>query len=234
MVRASLYLLFVFPWTFLCSIIALLSTFIEQSGRTYHKVALFWSKVCLLAAGVKIEVDGSELIPRDQPVIFMSNHQGNFDIPALFQAIPIRFNWLAKEELFKIPLFGRSMLSAGYIPVNRGDGRDSLKSLDRAAELVRGGTSIAIFPEGTRSNNGNLLPFKRGGFILAAKAAVPIIPVSISGSMKINPPDNLLCILPGIIRIKFSPPIQTRSNGENLQMSIMDQVRRAIATGLES
>lgn len=234
MVRASLYLLFVFPWTFLCSIIALLSTFVERSGRTYHKVALFWSKVCLLAAGVKIEVDGSELIPRDQPVIFMSNHQGNFDILALFQAIPIRFNWLAKEELFKIPLFGRSMQSAGYIPINRGDGRDSLKSLGRAAELVRGGTSIAIFPEGTRSNDGRLLPFKRGGFILASKAAVPIIPVSISGSMKINPPDNLLCILPGVIRIKFSPPIQTTANGAKQQISIMDQVRMAITAGLES
>ena len=234
MVRASFYLLFVFPWTFLCSIIALLSTFIERSGRTYHKVALFWSKVCLLAAGVKIEVDGSELIPRDQPVIFMSNHQGNFDILALFQAVPIRFNWLAKEELFKIPLFGRSMQSAGYIPINRGDGRDSLKSLDRAAELVRGGTSVAIFPEGTRSNDGNLLPFKRGGFILASKAAVPIIPVSISGSMKINPPHNLFCILPGIIRIKFSPPIQTTLNGAKQQISIMDQVRMAIANGLES
>ncbi|HXC92488.1 MAG TPA: lysophospholipid acyltransferase family protein [Geobacteraceae bacterium] len=234
MVRASLYLLFVFPWTFICSIIALLSTFIERSGRVYHKVALFWSKVCLLAAGVKIEVDGSELIPRDQPVIFMSNHQGNFDILALFQAIPIRFNWLAKEELFKIPLFGRSMQSAGYIPINRGDGRDSLKSLDRAAMLVRGGTSIAIFPEGTRSNDGSLLPFKRGGFILATKAAVPIIPVSISGSMKINPPDNLFCILPGVIRIKFSPPVQTTLNGTKQQIPIMDQVRMAIAAGLES
>jgi 1-acyl-sn-glycerol-3-phosphate acyltransferase len=234
MVRASLYLLFVFPWTFLCSIIALLSTFIERSGRTYHKVALFWSKVSLLAAGVKVEVDGSELIPRDQPLIFMGNHQSNFDILALFQAIPVRFNWLAKEELFKIPLFGRSIQSAGYIPINRGDGRDSLKSIDRAAQLVRGGTSIAIFPEGTHSNDGNLLPFKRGGFVLAAKAGVPIIPFSISGSMKVNPPDNIFCIRPGVIRIKFSSPIQLRTNGEKQQMLIMDQVRMAIATGLES
>ena len=234
MVRASLYLLFVFPWTFLCSIIALLSTFIERSGRTYHKVALFWSKVSLLTAGVKVEVAGSELIPRDQPIIFMGNHQSNFDILALFQAIPIRFNWLAKEELFKIPLFGRSMQSAGYIPINRGDGRDSLKSIDRAAQLVRGGTSIVIFPEGTRSNDGNLLPFKRGGFVLAAKAGVPIIPFSISGSMKVNPPDNIFCILPGVIRIKFSPPVRTTLNGAKQQISIMDQVRTAIVSGLES
>jgi 1-acyl-sn-glycerol-3-phosphate acyltransferase len=234
MVRASLYLLFLFPWTFLCSIIALLSTFIERSGRTYHKIALFWSKVSLLAAGVIVEVEGSELIPRDQPLIFMGNHQSNFDILVLFQAVPIRFNWLAKDELFKIPFFGRSMHSAGYIPINRGDGRDSLKSIDSAAELVRSGTSIAIFPEGTRSNDGNLLPFKRGGFVLAAKAGVPIIPFSISGSMKVNPPDNIFCILPGVIRIKFSPPIQIKTNGEKQQMLIMDQVRMAIVSGLES
>jgi 1-acyl-sn-glycerol-3-phosphate acyltransferase len=190
--------------------------------------------VGILAAGVKIEVEGADLIPRDQPIIFMGNHQSNFDILTLFQSVPVRFNWLAKEELFRIPLFGRSMQSAGYIPVNRSDGRDSLKSLDRAARLVSGGTSIAIFPEGTRSNDGSLLPFKRGGFVLASKAGVPIIPFSIIGSMKINPPDNFVYLRPGVIRIKFGPPIQTKPSGEKQQMLIMDQVRMAIATGLES
>lgn len=234
MLRASIYLLFFLPWTLLCTIIALLFTFIERSGRTYHRVARLWSKVGLLAAGVTLEVAGAELIPSDQPVIFMGNHQSNFDILSLFQAIPIRFNWLAKEELFRIPLFGRSMQSAGYIPVNRGDGRDALKSLDRAARLVSGGISIAIFPEGTRSNDGNLLPFKRGGFILASKAGVPIIPFSIIGSMDVNPPDNFLFLRPGVIRIKFGPPIQTTPSREKQQMYIMDQVRMAITSGLES
>src|SRR6185369_16068970 len=122
MLRASLYLLFFIPWTLICSFIALLSTLFERSGKTYHRVARIWSKVGLLVAGVKVTVDGAEHIPRDQPIILMGNHQSNFDILSLFQAIPIRFNWLAKEELFKIPLFGRSMQSAGYIPINRGDG----------------------------------------------------------------------------------------------------------------
>lgn len=235
MLRASLYLLlFLFPWTLLCTVVALLSTFIERSGRTYHRVARLWSRVSLLAAGVTVIVDGAEHIPRDRPIIFMGNHQSNFDILALFQAIPVRFNWLAKEELFRIPLFGRSMRSAGYIPINRSDGRDSLKCLEKAAGLVNDGTSVAIFPEGTRSNDGNLLPFKRGGFVLAAKAGVPIIPFSIIGSMKINPPDNFLYLKPGIIRIKFSPMVRTGTNGEHQQMSIMDQVRTAIASGLES
>jgi 1-acyl-sn-glycerol-3-phosphate acyltransferase len=235
MLRAYLYLLFFAPWTLVCSIIALLSTFFDRSGKTYHRIAWLWSKIGLAVAGVKVIVDGAENIPRDQPIIFMGNHQSNFDILSLFQAIPVRFNWLAKEELFKIPLFGRSMQAAGYIPVNRNDSRDSLRSLDKAARLVSNGTSIAIFPEGTRSNDGKLLPFKRGGFILAAKAGVPIIPFSIIGSMKINPPDNFLYLKPGIIRIKFSPPVLTMiTDGEKQQVSIMDQVRMAIAAGLES
>ena len=233
MLRASLYLLFLFPWTLLCTIIALLATFFDRSGSSYHRVARLWSKVSLLAAGVKVKVDGAEHIPRNRSIIFMGNHQSNFDILSLFQAIPVRFNWLAKEELFRTPLLGRSMRAAGYIPVNRGDGRDSLRSLDMAARLVSSGTSIAIFPEGTRSNDGNLLPFKRGGFVLAAKAGVPIVPFSINGSMRINPPDNLLFLKPGIIRIRFSPPVQTGTTGEN-QMSVMDQVRTAIVSGLES
>lgn len=233
MLRASLYLLFFIPWTLICSIIALLSTFSGRNGKAYHRVAQLWSQVSLFAAGVKVIVDGAEHIPRDRPIIFMGNHQSNFDILSLFQAIPVRFNWLAKEELFKTPLFGRSMRAAGYIPINRSDGRDSLRSIDMAARLVSGGTSIAIFPEGTRSNDGNLLPFKRGGFVLAAKAGVPIVPFSINGSMKINPPDNFLYLKPGIIRIKFSPPVQTGTTGEN-QLSVMDQVRTAIVSGLES
>ena len=234
MLRASLFLLFFIPWTLICSITALLATFVERNGKTYHRIARLWSKVNLLVARVKVTVDGAEHIPRDRPVIFMGNHQSNFDILALFQAIPIRFNWLAKEELFKTPLFGRSMRAAGYIPINRSDGRDSLKSLDRAASLVSSGTSITIFPEGTRSNDGNLLPFKRGGFILAAKAGVPIIPFSIIGSKNINPPYNFLYLRPGVIRIKFGLPVQTKPQAEKQQVSTMDQVRMAIVSGLES
>jgi 1-acyl-sn-glycerol-3-phosphate acyltransferase len=234
MLKACLYLLFFIPWTFFCAVTAILSTFIDRSGSAFHRVALLWSRVGLLVAGARIEVEGAELIPREHPFVLMGNHQSNFDIPALFQAVPLRFNWLAKEELFKFPVFGASLRAAGYIPINRGDGRDSLKSLARAAALVRGGTSVAIFPEGTRSTDGRLLPFKRGGFILAAKAAVPIVPFSITGSMKINPPDNFLFLSSGIIRVRFSPPVTADEQGSLQQTIIMEKVRLAIAAGLES
>ncbi len=233
MLRACLYLLFFAPWTLICAVTAMLSTLFDPSGRAYHRFALLWSRYGLLVAGVRLDVEGAELVPRDRPLIFMGNHQSNFDIMTLFQAVPVRFNWLAKEELFKVPFFGPSIRSAGYIPVNRGDGRDALRSLDRAAELIRAGTSVAIFPEGTRSTDGRLLPFKRGGFILAAKAGVPIVPFTIVGSREVNPPDNFLFLRPGRIRIRFSPPIPTGDRGAGQQAGLMEQVRGAIASKLE-
>jgi 1-acyl-sn-glycerol-3-phosphate acyltransferase len=233
MLRACLFLLFFVPWTLFCSLLAMLSTFFDPSGRTYHRFALLWSRVGLLAAGVRLEVEGAELLPRDQPLIFMGNHQSNFDIMALFQAVPLRFNWLAKEELFHVPLFGRSMKRAGYIPVNRGDGREALKSLDLAARLISAGTSVAIFPEGTRSTDGRLLPFKRGGFILAAKAGVAVVPFTIRGSREINPPDRLY-LRPGTITISFAPPVACSGRGSQQQAALMEQVRDAIAAGMEN
>lgn len=234
MLRAYLFLLFFVPWTLFCTFSAMLSTFIDKSGRTYHRFALLWSRVGLLVAGVKIVVEGAELIPSGTPLIFMGNHQGNFDIMALFRAVPVRFNWLAKEELFKVPVFGNSMRSAGYIPINRSDGRQALGSLVKAAELVRSGTSVAIFPEGTRSNDGRLLPFKRGGFILGIRAGVPIVPFSITGSTAVNPPDNFLMLRKGAIRVKFSEPVATERIRSDALPEIMETVRKAIAAGLES
>jgi len=233
MLRACLYLLFFVPWTLFCTLIAMLATFIDRSGRTYHRLALLWSQGCLFAAGVRLIVEGAEHLPGDRPLIFMGNHQSYFDIPVLFQATPLPFTWLAKEELFRIPVFGHSIRAAGYIPIKRGNGRDSLKSLNRAAELVKAGRSVAIFPEGTFTGDGKLLPFKRGGFILAEMSGVPIAPFSISGAIKINPPDNLLHLSPGVIKIKFSPIIEIDANVARHPTVLMEKVRTAIAAGLE-
>jgi 1-acyl-sn-glycerol-3-phosphate acyltransferase len=212
----------------------MLSTYVDRSGTTYHRLALLWSKGCLLAAGIRLTVEGTEHLPHDRPLIFMGNHQSYFDVPVLFRATPLPFTWLAKEELFRIPVFGHSIRAAGYIPINRGNGRDSLKSLNRAAELVKAGRSVAIFPEGTFTRDGNLLPFKRGGFILAAMSGVPIAPFTISGAMKVNPPDRLLSLRPGVISVKFSPVIELDASLVRHPTLLMEKVRTAIASGLEN
>lgn len=232
MLRSYLFILIFFPLTFLLALSAILFTLIDPTGKAYHLHARLWGRIGLLLGGAKLEVIGREKVPAAGPVIYMSNHQGNFDILALFLAIPRQFSWIAKEELFAIPVFGHSMRRAGYIPLDRSDGRRALKSIEAAAAMIRDGRSVVIFPEGTRTPDGNLLPFKRGGFLLAAKAGVPIVPFTINGSAKVNPCKRLE-IYPGTITIRFAEPINTAGKSGSHRDHLMEQVKAAIEAGLD-
>jgi len=229
MLRARLYLLFLVPFTLLCSLSAVIGGLFDASGRAGHACARFWSVWCLRAAGIRLAVSGSESVPAHGPVIYMGNHQGNFDIMSLTLAIPRLFAWVAKEELFKVPLFGAAMRRAGYIPLDRSDGRKALKSMKQAAARIASGTSVVIFPEGTRTKDGSLLPFKRGAFMLAVKAGVPIVPFTINGSRAINP-RNRMELSPGTICVSFAPPIEAAGLSEG---ELMERVRESIAARLE-
>jgi 1-acyl-sn-glycerol-3-phosphate acyltransferase len=229
MLRARLYLLFLVPFTLLCSLGAVTAGFFDGSGRSGHACARFWSLWCLRVARIRLAVSGLGQVPADGPVIYMGNHQGNFDIHALTMAIPRLFSWIAKEELFRVPVFGKAMRRAGYIPLDRSGGRKALKSMRLAAERIAAGASVVIFPEGTRTQDGSLLPFKRGAFMLAAKAGVPIVPFTINGSREINP-RNRIELNPGTISISFASPIETAGVSEG---ELMERVREAIAAKLE-
>jgi 1-acyl-sn-glycerol-3-phosphate acyltransferase len=231
MLRALIYLVLFIPFTFSCSVCALLGSLADSSGGFAHSCSRFWSKWGLFFAGISLEVAGVENIPKDGPVIYMGNHQGSFDILALTMAIPRRFSWLAKEELFRIPFFGDAMRRAGYIPLDRSDGRRALKSMDAAASRIKSGTSVLLFPEGTRTYDGKLLPFKRGGFLLAGKAGVPIVPFTINGSAKITP-RNRITLHPGKISIVFGRPIKTDVAGSKQRDELMELVRVAVDAGL--
>jgi 1-acyl-sn-glycerol-3-phosphate acyltransferase len=140
----------------------------------------------------------------------------------------VQFRWLAKEELFRIPLFGHAMRSIGYIPIDRADRRKALESLATAAEQVRRGTSIVIFPEGTRSLDGVLQNFKKGGILLAIRSQQPILPISISGSHKILPKKGTIMIRPGTIRMTIGKPIPTRQLTVKDRDLLMERLREAI------
>jgi 1-acyl-sn-glycerol-3-phosphate acyltransferase len=233
MVRAYLYLALFIPLTFLFSVSSLISTLFDASGRAYAWHARLWGRMGLGMAGVHVTVSGEEHLPSG-PVIFMSNHQSGFDILALMAAMPRQFYWIAKKELFGIPFFGQSMRRGGYIPLDRGDGRKALQSMDEAAVAIRQGKSVVMFPEGTRTQDGRLLPFKRGGFILARKATVPVIPVTINGSGRINPA-NQIRLYSGDISITLHPPLNLpgdlrRSEAESW---MMENVRNSIESALE-
>jgi 1-acyl-sn-glycerol-3-phosphate acyltransferase len=233
MVRAYLYLAAFIPLTFLFSVSAIFSTLFDSSGRLYAGHARLWGRLGLALNGVSVTLAGAEHVP-DGPVIFMSNHQSNFDILSLLAALPRQIHWIAKKELFEIPVFGPSMRRGGYIPLDRSDGRKALQSMDEAASTIHHGRSVVLFPEGTRTTDGNLLPFKRGGFILARKADVPVIPVTINGSGRINPA-GLIRLYSGKIHITLHPPVVVpaglrRSDAETW---LMENVRGRIESALE-
>ncbi len=233
MVRAYLYLAVFIPLTCIFSVSAIVSSFFIASDRCFAWHARLWGRLALALNQVSVTLSGVEHLP-EGPVIFMSNHQSNFDILALLSLIPRRIYWIAKKELFAIPVFGPAMRRGGYIPLDRGNGRKALQSMDEAAAAIQQGKSVVLFPEGTRSPDCDLLPFKRGGFILARKAGVPVIPVTINGSGKINPASQIL-LYPGSISITIHPPVAVpgelkRSDAESW---MMNNVREEIESVLE-
>lgn len=229
--RGLLYMAVFFPLTVPFAVLAILSTLADR--RTYAWFARWWGRTGIALAGIRVTVTGAEHLPAG-PIIVMSNHASNFDILALQGYFPRPLSWIAKEELFRIPVFGWSMRRGGYIPLDRSDGRKALKSMEEAVRQIRAGTSVIIFPEGTRTRDGRMLPFRRGGFLLAVKAGVPVVPVSIAGSFAINPGGSLGLNLGKPVQIRIHPPLPIpagvkRAEAEEL---LMQQVADAIGSGL--
>jgi len=224
--RSSWFLILFYPFTALCICICLALRFVGNADLL-HSFARWWGRGCLCLAGVKLTVEGEDRLPVDRPVIYMANHQGNFDIPALFAGLPGQFRWMAKAELFRVPFFGLVLRCADYIPVERGEKKKALASLKEAACRISGGTSVMIFPEGTRSPDGLLQPFKKGGFLLAKQARVDIVPIVISGSAEVMPKHSLR-LFGREIRLRILPSVSSTSSSRGSEF-LMQDVFQAIA-----
>ena len=168
-----------------------------------------------------------------RPYIYMPNHQSNFDIPVLLGHLKVQFRWLAKMELFKIPIFGRAMRKAGYISIDRNNRKSAINSLKAAAEKIKNGVSVLIFPEGTRSRDGKIRPFKKGGFVMAIESGVPIVPVVISGTREIMTKGKFR-VNPGQIHMRILTPIDTSIYTRKTKEVLMERVRRVICEHFES
>ncbi len=195
------------------------------------KVAVFpriWARCILAASGVSVAVEEKEPLDVEQPYIFAANHQSQFDIFALQGYFKTDFRWLAKKELFRIPLFGPAMRKAGHISIDRSHGRKALLSLKKAAKRISDGTSVIIFPEGTRSRDGRLRPFKPGGMYLAIKAGVPLVPVAIMGTHEILAKGKCM-VRPGRIVILVGKPIDTRGVTLKQKQELAETVHQAVA-----
>ena len=160
-----------------------------DGGRTMLALGRVWVRWILATFRVRVDVAGLENVPTHAPVILMSNHQSLADIAAIVSTLPRSVSWrfVAKKELVRVPIFGQALVASGHIIIDRGNREKAVASLHRAAERIRAGTSVIVFPEGTRSPDGHLRRFKSGPFHLAVEAQVPIIPVTVSGSQRITP-----------------------------------------------
>jgi 1-acyl-sn-glycerol-3-phosphate acyltransferase len=163
----------------------------------------------------------------------MANHQSNYDIPVLLGRLPVQFRWLAKAELFKIPIFGYSMRGCGYISIDRSNRKRAFASLAEAAETIRTGTSVMIFPEGTRSEDGKIKAFKKGGFVLSVDAGVPIVPILLTGTYEIMPKGSML-VRRRPVTMTICPPIETADYTRKTKDQLIEKVRETMITTFEA
>ena len=229
MLRTFFFISTFYPWTLIAAVLTL---FISLSGQDKaHSFIRFWGRICLFLAGVKVEIRGIENILTDRPAIYVSNHQSNFDVPIIYGGLPIQFRWLAKQELFRIPVFGLAMKRSGIIPIDRSNRRKTMHSIIAAAQRINAGTSVIIFPEGTRTPDGQLQEFKKGALLIAAKAQVPVVPIAIHGSFQIQAKDSWR-INGGSAILEFLPPISTEglksSDVDELTIRVHDQIANSL------
>ncbi|OGP71890.1 MAG: hypothetical protein A2W09_07380 [Deltaproteobacteria bacterium RBG_16_50_11] len=218
--------------TLVLGFLSLITYPFDRKGKVIHRYARLWGRAALSANRVKVTVKGLEHLKREGPYVFMANHQGSYDIFVLLGHLPYQFKWLAKKELFSIPFFGWAMSAAGYISIDRQGTRKTVEAMNEAAEKIHGGMSVVVFPEGSRSPDGSIQPFKKGGFTLAIKSRVPIVPIAITGSREIMPKDRMT-VLPGEIRIRIDSPIETEPYALKDREFLMGKVKETISKNVE-
>jgi 1-acyl-sn-glycerol-3-phosphate acyltransferase len=212
-----------------------LSLFTKDRPEFLFIASQLWSKYIILPFSARVKIRGLENIPKGKPVIFVSNHQSYLDIPIMLGYLPGSFRFIVKREYFKIPILGIYTKLSGHLSINRQSGPDALKTLQDATNIVKAGKSIIIFPEGTRSLDGKLGRFKRGGFALAFEAGVPIIPMAISGGYKVLRSGTLL-LSPGRINLKIGKPINLKAGKPNKEIYlktvefVRDQIEKMLVS----
>jgi 1-acyl-sn-glycerol-3-phosphate acyltransferase len=197
--------------TFLLGSLIILLSPLDRSGNFLHYIGKFWSQLNLHLAFCRVSVKGLENIDPRRTYVVLSNHQSLFDVWTLIATLPLQLRWVIKSEIRKMPVFGYALERMGHIYVDRDRGSSVVQGIEKAAEKVRVGTSMVFFPEGTRSEDGRLAKFRRGGFVLARKTGHPILAITINGSRFVLP-KNTLDLMPGRIEVNIKPSIEYSSN----------------------
>jgi len=229
--RLRSYCIFVpliYLYTGVMGSLSLLSSLFDRDGQIQHWFAVHWAKMILKTAGVRVQIDGLAHIDPAQPAVYAANHLSALDIPVLYASLPVQFRILAKRELFGYPFLGWHLKRSGQIPIEQGDARASLRSLNHASASLRNGTPLVIFPEGGRSPDGHLRDFMGGAFYMAIKAQAPVVPIVLVGTYELLPM-NSFYLHPGRVEMIIGEPIQTTGMGPRQMDELAARVRRIMA-----
>ncbi len=213
--------------TVLFGVPAVLSGLVDRSGCWPRRIAGAWGRTLLRLLGVRVVVRGVENLPHG-PALYAANHGSALDIPIVFGHLPVDFRIIHKRSLYVWPILGQFLYLGGHIGVDRSHPFKAKKSLEQAADRIRGGTSVTVFPEGTRSRQESLRPFKRGSFLLAIQAAVPVVPVSLGGVASLVP-RGLLSVLPGTVTLTLHPPVSTAGRSAEEATLLADEIRAIVS-----
>ena len=216
-------------YTIVLGTMSLLSTLVDRKGDFAHQCARWWARAILATTGVRVRTQGLEHLERGRSYVFAANHQSIYDIPIVFASLPFQLRIVAKESLGRIPFMGWHLHRAGHLLVDRRNpGPDIVRKM---ARLVREGSSLVVFPEGTRSVDGHIARFKKGPFVVALNAKLPVVPVTITGSRHVMTKGRLM-VCPGEVRLTVHPPVATEGVKREDVVAFAEQVRSVVAQDL--
>ena len=221
--------LLIYFYTAVCGTVSLVGSLFDAGGRWQHACARTWSWLILKTSGIRVRVEGLEHVRPGQTAIYCVNHQSAMDIPILFVNLPVQFRFVAKRSLFSMPFLGWHLRRSGHIPVDRERPHEALKSMKKAAQEIREGKSVLLFPEGHRSRDGRLLPFKAGSFYIAILSGVPIVPITLNGTRRVLKPDSYH-VRAGQTEMIVHPAIETQALTLKEVDKLSEQVRGIIAS----
>jgi 1-acyl-sn-glycerol-3-phosphate acyltransferase len=220
--------------TIFCGLFSIAASFFDKSGRYMIGAARVWARSLLLLVRIRVEVDGLERIDPNGAYVFAANHLSYTDTPVVLSYIPVQFRFMAKQGLFQIPFLGTHLIQAGHIPVPREDPRAAVKTLTRAAEMIRDrGISVLIFPEGGRSEDGELQPFKEGAAYIAIKAGVPLAPIALIGTREVLAMGSAT-FRAGRVRLRIGEPIPVTGLTLRDRHALTEQARAEIVRMIAS
>jgi 1-acyl-sn-glycerol-3-phosphate acyltransferase len=232
MIRSLLILIIIPVYTLLAGLVAIPIAALTGSPSLLYRLGRLGVRLGLSIAGVKLVVHDQDKLPSGQHFIYMMNHASNLDVPAVFLVIKGQVRALGKKELFRLPVLATAMRMGGFLPIDRSNRERAIESMRQAAGIAREGASFLLAPEGTRSRNGRLLPFKKGGFYLAIDSGVPIVPITVRGAYQLMPPGSF-SIRPGTIEILFHSPVATSHLTHKDRRRLVETVRAQIGSCLE-